>query len=117
MFARTESQPQPQRRNSSSSVTLHKASIDRHQLSEMLTSFLTHMFAPASCQQCLSTSPYSLTNTTVIDRKCDCVVNGEYVLFDGEQDGGPLCREATIESWKMTSQRKRRFSVHCFSDS
>jgi hypothetical protein len=44
-------------------------------------------------------------------------VDDEFVLLEesAEKDGGPLCREATIESWKvMTKDRKRRLSVHCF---
>ncbi|KAH7079949.1 hypothetical protein BKA63DRAFT_505354 [Paraphoma chrysanthemicola] len=118
MFARSESRPQSTRRNSNSSTSSHNTHFaDRHQLSEFLTSFLTHMFAPTSCQQCTATSPYNLNNTTIADRKCNCIVDDEYVLFDDEQDGGPLCREATIASWKMTAQRKRRFSVHCFGES
>jgi hypothetical protein len=78
---------------------------DRHQLAIFLSSFFTHMFAPASCQECTVSSPYR-----------HIFVDDDFVLLEeDEQDGGPLCREATIEGWKvMTKDRKRRLSVHCF---
>jgi hypothetical protein len=98
---------------------------DLQTLQHNLSSALTHLFAPVSCQQCISTSPYRLDQCT-----SHIMVDDEFVLVDevvGEEevDGGPLCREATIESWKvsgkgrgseevMLKDRKRRLSVHCF---
>ncbi|KAH8728312.1 hypothetical protein GQ44DRAFT_757274 [Phaeosphaeriaceae sp. PMI808] len=81
-----------------------------HHLSDLLSTFLTHMFALASCQACTSSQPCWTT-----DYKARIVVDDEYVLLDeDEDDGGPLCREAVIDGWKMTKGRKRRLSVHSF---
>jgi hypothetical protein len=56
------------------------------------------------------------------------MVDDEFVLLEedaDDQDGGPLCREATIESWKVCGEekecvlmkdRKRRLSVRRFGD-
>jgi len=48
-------------------------------------------------------------------------VDDEFVVMEEENeeeeevDGGPLCREGEIESWKkMTRDRRRRGSVQCF---
>ncbi|KAH4383093.1 hypothetical protein HBH69_110260 [Parastagonospora nodorum] len=86
-----------------------------------LRTHLTSLFAPTSHQQC-TCSPYRIPDYTKY-----IIVDDEFVLVEeGEgEDGGPLCREATIESegWKtsgkggdrvMLSERKRRLSVHCF---
>jgi hypothetical protein len=79
-----------------------------------LASALAHMFNPISHQRYppSPTSPYRMD-----DYNTRITVDDEFVLLEenAEKDGGPLCREATIESWKvMTKDRKRRLSVHCF---
>jgi hypothetical protein len=86
-----------------------------------LGTHLTSLFALTSHQQC-TCSPYRIPDYTKY-----IIVDDEFVLVEeGEgEDGGPLCREATIESegWKtsrkggdrvMLRERKRRLSVHCF---
>lgn len=41
------------------------------------------------------------------------VLDDEFVLLEDssseEQDGGPLCREATIQSWKAPETAQRKF--------
>jgi hypothetical protein len=87
--------------------------LQHHNIRHHFSSFLNHMFAPISCQQCTSTSqsPYRIQ-----DYPARIIVDDEFVLLEEDSvDGGPLCREATIASWKvMTKNRKRRLSVHCF---
>jgi hypothetical protein len=95
---------------------IHHPSIDRTHLSALLTSFLTHMFAPASCQACTSSNP-CWTNTSANEYKAEIKVDNESALAEEiEVDGGPICREDTIESWKTTKERKRRSSVHHFGE-
>ena len=36
------------------------------------------------------------------------VVDDDMVLLEAEEDGGPLCREATIASWKARPVQKER---------
>jgi hypothetical protein len=92
--------------------------IDLQALRQHLCSAISHLFQPISCQQC-TCSAYQTSHIFVDD---------EFVLVEEEveEDGGPLCREATIESWKvkgrrgsggsevMLRDRRRRLSVHCF---
>lgn len=98
---------------------------DRHNL---LTTFISHIFAPSTCAQCTASKPCWI-RTIPSDEKLKIIIDDEFVLMeedDDEMDGGPLCREAEIETWKckcevrapaegqMLAQRKRRLSVHCF---
>jgi hypothetical protein len=86
-----------------------------------LVSVLASLFAPTSYQQytASSTSPYRIEDYNTRITVDDEFVLLEEIVEDIEQDGGPLCREATIESWKpvMTANRKRRLSMHCFGKS
>lgn len=115
MFAQSQN-PQMHFEHNTTSQT---AVLDRHRFSDFIADFFSHMFAPTSYVQCTATktymsSPYMSQNTQ--DRKCTMIVDDEYVLLEDndEQDGGPLCREATIASWKTKSkpvQKERRRSM------
>jgi hypothetical protein len=88
-----------------------------HAVRQHLASALASLFAPTSYQQYTSssTSPYRIQDYNTRITVDDEFVLLEEILEKDEQDGGPLCREATIESWKvMTTNRKRRLSMHCF---
>ncbi|KAF2820705.1 hypothetical protein CC86DRAFT_374358 [Ophiobolus disseminans] len=126
MLTRSQSHPNLTTTISHSShLPIPHPHIDRAHLSALLTSFLQHMFAPASCQACTSSKP-CWTDSSAADYKCRIIVDDEFVLLEDneeeEQDGGPLCREATIASWKMgggkmptmLGERRRRGSVHCY---
>lgn len=100
--------PPTQRRGSQQESHDHKSLLDRHHLAEAMTSFLTHMFAPTGYLQCNSTSSWSQSAPYVheISQKHTMVIAEEII----DPDGGPLCREAIIESWKETpchTERKR----------
>jgi hypothetical protein len=71
-----------------------------------LASALTHLFTLPS-----DTSPYRMH-----DYATRITVEDEFVLLEEMvEDGGPICREAEVEGWKvLTGSRKRRLSVHCF---
>ena len=97
------SEPNPQ---------IHKSVIDHHHLSDAIVSFLAHMFAPTGYLQCNSTSSWSQSSPYVheINRAHTIVVDDDYVVVDelDNNDGGPLCREATIASWKVKSAHTKR---------
>lgn len=92
--------------------------VDHHHISAFLISLLSHMFAPAAYQQCTSS-----TTCWATSHHNDCahgkndktviIVDDEFVLLEDrsteEQDGGPICREATIESWKAPKKAQRKF--------
>lgn len=90
--------------------------LDHHHISAFLISFLSHMFAPASYQQCASSTTCWTTSHhgDCVARSSDEVVmimDDDFVLLKDrsseDQDGGPLCREATIESWKAPKTVQR----------
>jgi hypothetical protein len=88
----------------------HHNFIDGHHISELAVDILSRMLAPTSYQQCtcstLCWTP-STTDTYLADRKPKLIVDDKYALQDGE-DGGPICREATIASWKAAPAKKGR---------
>jgi hypothetical protein len=88
----------------------HHIFLDGHHISELAVDILSRMLAPASYLQCTSSIPCwapSTSETCYADRKPTLIVDDEYVLLDKE-DGGPLCREATIASWKATPAKRER---------
>ncbi|CAO2658046.1 Nn.00g073060.m01.CDS01 [Neocucurbitaria sp. VM-36] len=99
-------------------VQHHNASIGRHHLSNFVATMLINVFAPTAYLQCSSSS--STTHDAGIDdRKCTMIVDDDYAYIEEEeeQDGGPLCREATIASWKAKTeacQQERRRSIQWF---
>ncbi|OAL47201.1 hypothetical protein IQ07DRAFT_646810 [Pyrenochaeta sp. DS3sAY3a] len=112
-------QPQTSHVDSEHEALFQTAPLDRHRLSDFVVDFFSHMFAPTAYVQCTTTrsylsSPYMDRSTS--DRKCTMIVDDEYILLedDDELDGGPLCREATIASWKTKAkpvQKERRRSM------
>lgn len=92
--------------------------VDHHQIATFLISFLTQTFTPVAYQQCTSSTPCwatprSQTCVSINDAKTLIIVDDEFVLLEDseEQDGGPLCREATIESWKTPKKVHKRLNV------
>lgn len=90
---------------------------NRHHIANAIASFLTHMFAPASCMACTFSPPRWTEETGEVVGKNDVHVH-VHVHGDGDEhgdayedvyqdvdtnaeDGGPLCREAGIELWKV----------------
>ncbi|KAJ8111200.1 hypothetical protein OPT61_g6145 [Boeremia exigua] len=87
----------------------HAHQVDYHHVAAFLVSFLSHMFAPVAYQQCTSSAPCwavpRLHGCAEKSGKTAIIVDDEFVLLEDreseELDGGPVCREATIESWKV----------------
>lgn len=104
--------------------TQHVHQVDHHHISAFLISFLSHVFAPAAYQQCTSSTPCWAPshNTECLSKnKAVIVVDDEFVLLEDEeseeQDGGPICREVTIESWKAPKKGlKRNWDAKRWSD-
>jgi hypothetical protein len=121
---------QPKIAPSTPSQTDHKPEhqtthqVDHHHIAAFFISFLSHMFAPAAYQQCTSSTPCwapshhaELLSKSSSSSKAVIIVDDEFVLLEDSesetQDGGPLCREATIESWKAPKKNpwtERRWS-------
>ncbi len=85
-------------------------------MAEFLVQFLGYMFAPVAYQQCTSSAPCwavpHIRDCTPEKRgKTAIIVDDEFVLLEDwcneEHDGGPICREATIESWKAPKKGRR----------
>jgi hypothetical protein len=94
----------------------HNASFDHHHLSDVVHDFFSHMFAPTSYLQCTSSIPCwapPAIDAHAADTQPRLIIDDDYVLLDCEEDGGPLCREATIASWKAapTKEKQRRRSI------
>lgn len=98
----------------------HVNQVDLHRISEFLISFLSHMFTPVAYQQCTSSAPCWVVShhsecLSEKSNKATIVVDDEFVLLDDkrneERDGGPICREATIESWKAPNKRPSRYGA------
>jgi hypothetical protein len=96
----------------------HARQVDYHHISTFLISFLSHMFAPAAYQQCATSTPcWTVSHhSECLPKNSDkavIVVDDEFVLLEDkdseEQDGGPLCREKTIESWKAPKKGLKRY--------
>lgn len=89
---------------------------DHQHSSALLINLLSHMFAPVSYQQCTSSAPcwtvsYDSKRELNSSGKTGIIVDDEFVLLedrDGEDDGGPICREATIESWKAPKKAQKK---------
>lgn len=88
--------------------------VDHHHISTFLISLLSHMFAPAAYQQCTSSTPCwapSHDTECLSKDKTVIIVDDEFILLEDEeseaQDGGPICREATIESWKAPKKGRK----------
>ncbi|KAF2853530.1 hypothetical protein T440DRAFT_515657 [Plenodomus tracheiphilus IPT5] len=90
---------------------LHTPHINPEQLSTLVTSFFSHLFAPTSYLQCTSTGRWSealhsdandASNSDINKHNHTIVVDDEVIIIDEERDpdGGPICREAVIERWK-----------------
>jgi hypothetical protein len=85
-------------------------------LSEAVLDFFSHMFAPASYLSCTCSTPCWAPeplhpNVYHHDKKLNIVVDDDIVVLEdkGEEvDGGPLCREATIASWKAGAKKGGR---------
>jgi hypothetical protein len=93
------------------SSTHHELAEHNHHISEMVIEILSRMLAPASYLQCTSTIPCwapSTTNVFTAEKKPKIIVDDDYVLLDDQEDGGPLCRENTIASWKTKLAKKER---------
>jgi hypothetical protein len=91
--------------------TNHEHTAHNHHISEMVVDILSRVLAPASYLQCTSTIPCwapFTTNAYAAEKSPKYVVDDDYVLLDDEDDGGPLCRETTIASWKARPAKKER---------
>lgn len=85
-------------------------------LSDAVQDFFAHMFAPASylactCSTpCWAPAPLAPCNYNAHDGKIGIVVDSDIVVSEDEreEDGGPLCREATIASWKVGGKKEKR---------
>ncbi|KAL6153583.1 hypothetical protein ACJQWK_03716 [Exserohilum turcicum] len=101
----------------------HTTHMNRHHLAENVVDWFSHMFAPASCQQCTCSQPCWAPPpppppTAAELGRPSLVVDDDLVLLKGDQDGGPLCREARISAWKEqgeqdkeAARKKRRRSM------
>lgn len=97
----------------------HTTHMNRHQITENVVDFFSHMFAPASYHQCTSSTPCWAPPAPTADElaRPSLIVDDDLVVLKGNQDGAPLCREAKIAEWKgeqMQNQevpRKRRRSI------
>lgn len=96
----------------------HAHQVDHHQIAAFLISFISHMFAPTAYQQCTSSTPCwatpnDQTCSSKNNAKTTIVIDDDFVSLEDngheEQDGGPICREATIESWKAPKKAHKRF--------
>ena len=96
----------------------HAYHVDHHQMAAFLIGFLDRMFAPAAYQQCTSSMPcWAVSHHSECSSKSRdetvIIVDDEFVLLEDrdseEQDGGPICREATIESWKAPKKERKRY--------
>ena len=106
MLARYPSRQQTPTQNNYQPPQHH---FDHHHLSEVVVDFFSHMFATASYLQCTSSIPcWSSPSSDEQATKPKFVVDDDMVLLDAEEDGGPLCREATIASWKARPVQKER---------
>jgi len=97
-------------------------------LSDAVQDFFSHMFAPAShlactCSTpCWAPAPLTPCKYNAHDGKIAIVVDSDIVVSEDEreEDGGPLCREATIASWKMNEKKReggnRRRSLQWLAD-
>jgi hypothetical protein len=97
----------PTQQPSISLAPFHNPHIHTHiHIRQHLASALSHISHLTS-----PTSPYRMN-----DYATRITVEDEFVLLEEMvEDGGPICREAEVESWKvLTGERKRRLSVHCF---
>lgn len=102
----------------------HVHQFDHHHVSAFLISFLRHVFAPAAYQQCTSSAHCWATshNSECLSRGCSnaVIVVDDFVLLESEskeQDGGPVCRVTTIESWKAHKKvLKRNWDARRWSD-
>lgn len=100
--------------------------VDHHHISSFLINFLSHMFAPAAYQQCTSSmSCWAIAHhgecASKSSDKAVIIVDDEFVLLEErdseERDGGPICREATIESWKDPKKTQKKYGdVRRWSD-
>ncbi|KAI8933821.1 hypothetical protein NX059_009523 [Plenodomus lindquistii] len=100
----------------------HHPHISAEQISTVVVNFFSHMFAPTSYLQCTSSGRWS-EPLHEGERNHTIVVDDEFILIDDDKDpdGGPICREAAIASWKsgkadrdgqaMGMKRRRRSSV------
>ncbi|KAH6852982.1 hypothetical protein BKA58DRAFT_64273 [Alternaria rosae] len=85
-------------------------------LSDAVQDFFSHMFAPALHLACTCSTPCwapsspSSHDQNVHDGKVEIVVDSDIVVREDEreEDGGPLCREATIASWKVGGKKQAR---------
>ncbi|KAF1851382.1 uncharacterized protein K460DRAFT_351311 [Cucurbitaria berberidis CBS 394.84] len=89
------------------------AFIARHQLFALVLATFSRVFAPMTYLQCASSEPRWKTPSTheaTIDRQYRMIIDDDYALIDDadEQDGGPLCREATIAMWKTNAEPLRK---------
>ena len=104
----------------------HAHHVDHHHIAAFFINFLSHIFAPAAYQQrTLSTTcPKDIRCGELESRRNDSTViieDDEFVLLETsdseEQDGGSLCREATIETRrKQEKQRSRHVDLRRWSD-
>ena len=107
----------------SSSMKLAYSPHPHHQmtcdhLSDAVQDFFAHMFAPAShlactCSTpCWAPAPLTPCNYNAHDGKIAIVVDKDIVVAEEtdemEEDGGPLCREATIASWKVGGKQQEQ---------
>lgn len=107
--------PHPQRRRATTEHVQRQAfHLDRQNVSGAVVSFVTHMLAPTSYLQCVSSPSYHYADFYPHEYKIkqirNVMIDEAIVVMDEEvlQDGGPLCREATIASWKAKPCRKER---------
>jgi hypothetical protein len=104
----------------------HAHHVDHHHIAAFFINFLSHIFAPAAYQQrTLSTTcPKDIRCGELESRRNDStviIVDDEFVLLETsdskEQDGGSLCREATIKTRrKQEKQRSRYVDLRRWSD-
>ena len=113
---RTDRQSEPQ----------HAHHVDHHHIAAFFINFLSHIFTPTAYQQCTlsTTCPKDIRCGELESRRNDStviIVDDEFVLLETsdseEQDGGSLCREATIETRrKQEKQRSRYVDLRRWSD-
>lgn len=92
--------------------------VDHYHILAFLVGFLSRMFAPTAYQQCTSTTPFWANPhhsepASWGDDESVITVDDKFALLghreSEEQDGGPICREATIESWKAIEKVQRTY--------